>query len=61
MNAPAMNRLSENKEFLYAIVLILLIPAAFIINTYILIQRVGGDFETEITGKARLGPDRAHG
>ncbi len=54
MTAPVLSKLSENKEFLYAILLILLIPAALIFNTFILIQRVSNDFETEITSKANL-------
>lgn len=54
MSTPVLSKLSENKEFLYAIFLILAIPAAMVINTFILIQRVNNDFETEITSKANL-------
>jgi signal transduction histidine kinase len=54
MNTPVLGKLSENKEFLYAIFLILAIPTALVINTFILIQRVNNDFETEITSKANL-------
>src|SRR3989344_6499680 len=54
MTTPVLNKLNENKEFLYAILLILLIPGALILNTFFLIQRVSNDFETEITSKANL-------
>ena len=54
MSSPVINRLSENKEFLYALLLIVIIPAALVANTLILIQKAGNDFETEITGKANL-------
>lgn len=54
MKTPVLNKLNENKEFLYAIFLILAIPTAMVINTFILIQKVNNDFETEITSKANL-------
>jgi len=54
MSAPVMEKLSENREFIYAVGLILLIPAAFVANTFFLIQRLNNDFNTELTGKANL-------
>ena len=54
MKIPVLKSLSENKEFLYALALILLIPAAFIFNTYLFVQRMNEAFDTELTGKANL-------
>src|SRR4030066_1257421 len=54
MNVPVLSKLNENREFFYALALILLIPAAFIANTYFFVQRLNSDFNTELTAKATL-------
>ena len=54
MNIPVLSKLNENKEFFYALALILLIPAAFVANTYFFVQRLNNDFNTELTAKANL-------
>ena len=54
MNVPVLSKLNENREFFYALALILLIPAAFIANTYFFVQRLNSDFNTELTAKANL-------
>lgn len=54
MILPVLSKLNENKEFLYALLLMLLIPGALVLNTFFVIQRVNNDFETEITSKANL-------
>src|SRR3989344_5780664 len=54
MNTPVIKQLSENKEFFYAAALILLIPAAFILNTALLIRGLNDTFDTELTSKANL-------
>jgi len=54
MNVPVLNKMNENKEFFYALALILLIPTAFIANTYFFVQRLNNDFNTELTAKANL-------
>ena len=54
MNVPILQKLNENKEFIYAVVLILLIPAAFVVNTYLFVLGLNSAFETELTSKANL-------
>src|SRR3989344_3330646 len=54
MNVPILQKLNENKEFIYAVALILLIPTAFVVNTYLFVQGLNRAFETELTGKANL-------
>jgi K+-sensing histidine kinase KdpD len=54
MNIPVLSKLNENKEFFYALALILLIPSAFVANTYFFVQRLNNDFNTELTAKANL-------
>lgn len=54
MNTPFLQKLNENKEFIYAVVLILLIPAAFVINTFLFVRGLNNAFETELTSKANL-------
>lgn len=54
MNIPVLKSLSENKEFFYALILILLIPGAFILNTFLFVRGLNSAFETELTSKANL-------
>lgn len=54
MKMPLSDKLSENKEFIYAIFLIILIPATFIGSTLLFLQRVNNDFNTELTNKANI-------
>ena len=54
MKVPLIKSLSENKEFFYAVALILLIPAAILANTYLFIQGLNKTFDIELTNKANL-------
>jgi signal transduction histidine kinase len=54
MKVPVIKALSENKEFVYAVVLILIIPAAFIANTFLFVRGLNDSFDTELTSKANL-------
>lgn len=54
MNIPVLKQLSENREFLYAVALILLIPSAFLANTYFFARGLNETFNTELTNKATL-------
>ena len=54
MKVPLIKSLSENKEFFYAVALILLIPAAILANTFLFIAGLNQTFAVELTNKANL-------
>lgn len=54
MKIPVLKSLSENKEFFYAVALILLIPAAILTNTFLFIRGMNESFNVELTAKAHL-------
>ena len=54
MKVPILKGLSENKEFFYAVALILLIPAAILGNTFLFIRGLNQTFDVELTNKANL-------
>ena len=54
MKIPVFKQLSENKEFFYAVALILFIPTAFIVNTTLIVRGLNETFDTELTSKANL-------
>lgn len=54
MKIPVLRSLSENKEFLYAVALIILIPAGILANTFLFIRGLNESFDVELTSKASL-------
>lgn len=54
MKIPILKSLSENKEFFYAVLLILLIPSLLLLNTFLFVRGVNDTFDTELTSKANL-------
>ena len=54
MKIPVLKQLSENREFFYAVALIILIPSAFLANTYFFARGLNETFNTELTSKASL-------
>jgi len=54
MKVPVIKQLSENREFYYALLLIILIPSAFLANTYFFVRGLNETFNTELTSKANL-------
>ena len=54
MKVPIIKQLNENREFYYALLLIILIPAAFLANTYFFARGLNETFNTELTSKANL-------
>lgn len=51
---PIIEKLNENKEFLYSLLLIVGVPAVLIANTLFFVNRTNNDFNTELTNKANL-------